>query len=356
MPLLRHLLLLSCGLLLSAIAQALPRPDHIVIVIAENHAYSQIIGNPDAPYINALAAKGMLLTQSYGVTHPSQPNYIALFSGDTQGIDSNACPYDLSGDNLASALLGRGFSFMSYAESMPAAGYKGCIRGAYVRKHNPVANWSNLAAYNQPFTAFPQDFNQLPSVALVIPDMNNGMHDGSIAEGDTWLAQNIDAYAQWAMTHNSLLIVTWDEDNDSEQNRIPTLLLGAMVKPGTSAQRVDHYNVLRTIEEMFGLPYLGNSATASPIADIWQALPAATSTQESCLYAWAETTYPGYLAPPQSASLSAPPYRYRYYPQSQAYLGISSDNSHLYYLGALTGNALLDLGFVADWQARAGCL
>ena len=111
----------------------------------------------------------------------------------------------------------------------------------------------------------------MPTVALVIPDQRHDMHDGSIAEGDAWLSEHLDRYAQWAMAHNSLLIVTWDEDNGSADNRVATLFLGQVVRPGKSAQRIDHYRVLRTIEDMFGLRRLNNSAYAKPIGGVWRA-------------------------------------------------------------------------------------
>lgn len=253
-----------------AVSGELPRPDHIVIVIEENKSFSQIIGNPEAPWINELAKRGALFTQSYGITHPSQPNYLALFSGTTRGISSNICPLDLDGDNLASQLIAKGLSFVSYSESMPEPGYEGCIYGAYMRKHNPIANWKALAAFNQPFSAFPADYTRLPTVAFVIPDQRNDMHDGSIAQGDAWLKKNIESYAQWAMTHNSLLIVTFDEDNGSEGNRISTIFVGEKVKPGKYSQRIDHYSVLRTIEEMYGLPHLGKSAGLPLATEMWK--------------------------------------------------------------------------------------
>ena len=251
-------------------AQPLPRPDHIVIVVEENRHFTQIIGNPDAPFVNSLARQGVLFTQSFGVTHPSQPNYLALFSGSTHGITSNACPLELGGDNLASTLLAKGLSFASYSESMPGAGFEGCAYGAYQRKHNPAANWKGLATLNLPFSAFPKDYSHLPTVALVIPDQLNDMHDGSITRGDAWLAEKIGPYAKWAMTHNSLLIVTWDEDDGSGDNRVATLLLGPMVSLGSSIQRINHYSILRTIEEMYGLPYLGESKHAQPVSGIWR--------------------------------------------------------------------------------------
>lgn len=249
---------------------AVPRPDHVVIVVEENKSFTQVIGVPSAPYINALARRGVLFTQSYGVAHPSQPNYLALFSGTTRGIGSNACPLMLQGENLASALIDKGLSFASYSESLPQPGFDGCIYGAYYRKHNPLANWSEHAALNQPFTAFPQDYGQLPTVSLVAPDQRNDMHDGTVAQGDTWLARNIESYAQWAMTHNSLLIVTWDEDDGSSDNRVATLFVGPMVKPGSSSQRINHYTVLRMLSEMYGLSYLGASAQERSITGVWQ--------------------------------------------------------------------------------------
>lgn len=266
------------GLMLAAqgafAADALPRPDHVVIVVEENKSFSQIIGNQDAPYINALARRGVLFTSSYGVTHPSQPNYLALFTGSLRGISSNACPLELRGENLGGVLLAKGLSFASYSESLPEAGYAGCMYGAYMRKHNPAANWKELAAFNLPFSAFPQDFSKLPTVSLVMPDQRNDMHDGSIAQGDAWLAQNMERYAQWALTHNSLLIVTWDEDNGSEGNRVATMFVGEMVKPGKSAQRINHYTLLRMLSEMYGLPYLGESVEQKPISSVWQSFAA----------------------------------------------------------------------------------
>jgi len=152
---------------------------------------------------------------------------------------------------------------------MPEPGYEGCIYGAYMRKHNPVANWKELAAYSQPFSAFPTDYARLPTVSFVVPDQRNDMHDGSIAQGDAWLKKNIEGYAQWAMAHNSLLIVTFDEDGGSEGNRIATIMVGQRVKPRKYAQRIDHYGLLRMVEELYGLPLLNESAKAQTIQGLW---------------------------------------------------------------------------------------
>jgi acid phosphatase len=258
----------------SVFADTLPRPDHIVIVIEENKSFQQIIGSKDAPYINALAQSGLLFTDSHGITHPSQPNYLALFSGSTHNITNDACLLELNGDNLATTLISKNFSFVSYSETMPETAYLGCMSGAYKRKHNPLSNWLALAKLNQPFTTFPQDFAKLPTVALIVPNQFDDMHDGSIAQGDSWLAKNIDQYAQWALTHNSLLIVTWDEDNGSTDNHIATFFVGPMVKPGQSSQHINHYSLLRTISEMYGLPYLGYSNNEKSTSDVWKSVGA----------------------------------------------------------------------------------
>ncbi len=255
-------------------AETLPRPEHIVVVIEENRGFSQIMAqkNRDS-YIHALAQRGVLLTRSSGTSHPSQPNYLALFSGSTQGVSSNSCPHQFKTDNLASALLDKDISFVSYAESLPAIGDTGCEAGAYRRKHNPIVNWQGTrvpAALNQRFADFPQDFAKLPTVAWVIPDQDHDMHDGSFETADAWLKQHIDPYVEWAFKHNSLLILTWDEDDYQQQNHIVTLLVGPMVKAGTSDQVVNHYNVLRTILDFYNVPAIGASQHALPIQGIWQ--------------------------------------------------------------------------------------
>ncbi len=251
------------------LASALPRPDHVVIVVEENRAFHQIIGSAEAPYLNQLAGRGMLFTNSHAVAHPSQPNYLALFAGTTYGIDSDICPLELRGPNLAEDLIKHALNFAVYSEGLPAAGARGCGYGDYRRKHNPAANWSDLAAANLPFGAFPQDFSRLPTVSWVIPDLQHDMHDGTIAQGDAWLKQHLAAYTDWAEHHNSLLIITWDEDDRWSGNHIATLFVGQPVRRGGSAQRIDHYDVLRTVEAMYGLTLLNNSARAHTIEGVW---------------------------------------------------------------------------------------
>lgn len=247
-----------------------PRFARVVVVIEENHAVSSIIGNKAAPFVNALAAGGALMTQSFGVTHPSQPNYLALFAGDTFGVNSNTCPLDLgAAPNLASGLIAAGYTFGGYAEGLPAVGSPVCAAGPYARKHVPWVNFTNVPpSASMPLSAFTGD-GSLPTVSFVVPDLGDDMHDGSIASADTWLSAHLSGYANWAKANNSLLIVTWDEDDDSADNRIATIFYGAGVRPGRYDQPISHYNVLSTIQESYGLPKTGLAASAPPVTGIW---------------------------------------------------------------------------------------
>jgi acid phosphatase len=249
-----------------------PRPDHIVVVIEENHGYADIIGSRRAPYINELARQGASLTDFYAITHPSQPNYLGLFSGGPHDILNDSCPHDLwKKPNLAASLLDAGLTFTGYAQGLPEVGFQGCSHGAYVRRHNPWVDFEPLPeSINRPFTSFPRDFSKLATVSFVVPDLRNDMHDGTVEKADTWLRDNLGAYARWAVTHNSLLVVTWDEDRvDSQANRIPAILVGEKVEPGNHDQPNNLYGLLRTLVDAYGLDPIGHSEEAEPL-DVWK--------------------------------------------------------------------------------------
>lgn len=307
-----------------------PAFDHIVVVIEENHSFGDIIGNSAAPNINALAASGANIVNastdpqgnssgSHAVRHPSQPNYLELYSGSSQGTIQDghpgsttepfSSPPPFTTPNLGAALRNAGRSFATYSQTLPSVGYDGDSSGAYMRKHNPVTNWMNdtnptanqlPSTVNQPFTTFqdimnsPGGFANLPTVSYVVPDQTYDMHDGTIQQADGWLKTNIiDTYLPWATTHNSLLIVTWDEDGDNTAtNQIPTIFAGAKVKQGNYTETnlnannpdvattdpgiqtptgtaMDHFNVLSTIEDVYGLTHIGGSLNRRPVSDIF---------------------------------------------------------------------------------------
>ena len=274
-----HYLLIAASLAIPAAASAtapLPRPDHVVIIVEENKAFGQIIGSPQAPYLNSLARSGALFTQSYAITHPSQPNYFALFAGVTND-NRDGCPatgVSPMAPNLGSELIAHKLTFAGYSETMPAAGFTGCRYGRkpadYARKHNPWVHFSNVPPeMNQPYSALPP-LEKLPTVAFIIPNEVGDMHSAPIKAGDDWLKANIVALIDWAQTHKTLVIITWDEDNKTAHNHIATIFIGPMVKPGRYSEHINHYAVLRTLEAMYGLEPTGSAAGAQPITDCWR--------------------------------------------------------------------------------------
>ena len=255
----------------AASAAGVPRFAHVVVVVEENHAGGEIIGNTAAPFMNSLARSGALFTRSYAITHPSYPNYLALFSGSTHGIRNDSCPHYYGSGNLGAQLRAKGFSFGAYADGLPSTGYRGCTYRAYARRHAPWVDFTTLPrSLSRPMTAFPTDFRRLPRLSFVIPNVQHDMHNGTIRQADDWLRSKLAGYASWARTHNSLLVLTWDEDDFSAGNHIATIFAGARVKPGRYGTRVDHYRLLRTLEASFGLPPLGHAADRVPITGVWR--------------------------------------------------------------------------------------
>ena len=269
-----------------------PRYDHVVVVIEENRTPAQIIGDlANAPYINSLANGGVRLGSMYGIIHPSQPNYLELFSGASQGVlDDNLPPnysttptgtYPFRTANLGAEIIAAGFTFAGFCEELESAGaadwadydpHSATNPGIYYRrKHNPWANWvakvlplpsgQMPGTVNRAFSQFPANFSQLPTLSFVVPNQLHDMHDGSRRMGDDWLAANLNAYAVWAKTNNSLLIITWDEDDYALDNKIPTVFYGANLRNGTVvAGTWTHHNMLRTLEDMYGVATHAGSA------------------------------------------------------------------------------------------------
>lgn len=270
-----------------------PKPDHIVVVIEENHSFKQIMYPGNAPYFDTLAEEGALFINSHAVTHPSQPNYLAFYSGSTQGVTDDYCLKDstpFTTPNLGAELIKAGYTFKGYAETLPSSNFMDCdyqeVPGYdYARKHAPWVNWIGNKENNypdsisQPLTNFPTDYNQLPTVSFVIPNEANDMHNiglfgdtASMQRASQWVSDHLSGYINWAKTHNSLFILTFDEDegDDLNPNQIPTIFVGQMVKPGKYNDSIDHYSVLRTIEDMYHLPPIANAKQAKSITNVWK--------------------------------------------------------------------------------------
>lgn len=304
------------------------RPDHVVVVIEQDRA-SDGLGNPNMPYLNQLGANGLLYTNTHSITHPTQPNMHALYAGSTQGITSNWTNDTYTTEpNLAKSLFDAGFSFSGYAETLPFDGSQativsdGTYPDAYARYTNPMAQYTSLgtlpdgqprpnSAANRTFEAFSSlpttDYSSLPTVSFVIPNNMHSTHGsnemypwaGSADEennnllrqwADEWLQDNLDGYLTWARTNNSLLIVTGDEERYTGgfAPNLVTIVDGdpRLFTPGTNGNYYNHYNLLRTLTDMYGLAPLGESAAATAyttdedgkLTTAQAPAPAATST------------------------------------------------------------------------------
>jgi acid phosphatase len=264
-----------------------PQPNHVLIVVEENKSYQDILGEGSipsilwpvvppnqstmAPYIQKLARQGASLVNMHAETNPSQPNYLALFSGSTQGITGDDPPAQpFSAPSLGGELIAAGLSFAGYSEGLPSIGFAGIKSGDYARKHNPWSDFTDVpSSANLPFSAFPTDYSKSPTVSFVVPDQTHDMHSGSARAADHWLKHNLEGYATWARKHNSLLIITWDEGRGGT-NHIPTIVYGSGVRKGEFQLGSDHYRLLRTIEAMYNLAPLGAALTSAPLRRIFR--------------------------------------------------------------------------------------
>ena len=254
-------------------AAAAPPLDHVIVVVMENRAYDTVVSQP---YISSMISRGVVFTSSFAIRHPSQPNYVALWSGSTQGSTSDACVVrgsPFTAENLGHACEVAGLRWRAYSEDLPWAGSDTCrANDLYARKHAPWTQFGNLDHLNErPYTDLALDIanRELPELAFVVPNLCNDMHSCPTARGDAWLADNVPAMLE-ALGPNDLLVLTWDEADHSGDNHILTAFLGGAVKPGFAvADTINHYTVLRAICEGLGLTPFMAAASEPTIANAW---------------------------------------------------------------------------------------
>ena len=248
---------------------------HVVVVVMENAEYGEIIGNRDAPYVNRLARRYGLATDSHAITHPSLPNYLALTSGSTQGIESDCTSCAVSAPNIVDQLEAAGVSWRAYLEGVPGPCYTGAGSGAYAKKHNPFAYYRDISGSPGRcrrlvgFGALAADLRSgaLPTFAWLSPNLCDDGHDCATATADHFLARTIPLLLRELGPHG-FLVLTWDEGTGdsgccgaAHGGHIATIVAGHDVRPG-GRERVplDHYGVLATIEDALGLPRLAGAA------------------------------------------------------------------------------------------------
>jgi acid phosphatase len=259
-----------------------PAFDHIFVIVMENHSASQVIGSADAPFINELAASYGLAANYTAVSHPSLPNYLALTGGSTFGLSTDCTGCFQNAPNIAvDRVAASGRDWRAYMESMPSAAFVGDAY-PYMQKHDPFVYYDNIRtdpgqfAKVVPCTQLAKDLSALgstPSFGWITPDMTHDMHDGTVAQGDTWLSAAVPALLSTdAFTRRrSLLLITWDENDDSPGNEVATLVIAQGVPAGFKSQvPYSHYSLLRTIETAWGLaPLTANDAAATAMCDFF---------------------------------------------------------------------------------------
>ena len=258
---------------------------HVFVVVMENHAYEDIWGSTAAPYINGLGNQYARAANYHAQIHPSLPNYLQLFGGSNDGITTDCSPSDschVNARHLGDSLDDKGLAWKAYMESMPAP----CFlknSGNYAPRHNPPIYFDDLrtnlprcALHDVPYAALAADLATAvttPSFALISPDVCNDMHDCSISQGDGWLKANLPPIlnSPACTSESCLLVLTWDEDDRSQDNHVLTIFAGPAARTGgaSSAAPYSHYSLLRTVEEIFGLPTLtANDASAAAMYDL----------------------------------------------------------------------------------------
>jgi hypothetical protein len=279
---------------------------HVVIVVEENSGWA---GNGQAPFLETMMAQGEYFSNYHAVSHPSEPNYMAMFSGSTQGTDGSDSCITSPATSLAGEAVAAGVTIEGYFQGLTS-------NILYACRHNPFSQFTDAKAYAADFTAFPTNYATLPQISFVAANTQDDMgDDGTITDGDTWDQANLGSYAQWAKTNNSLLILVSDESSTDPNyhtnmpgengNNVPLIAVGTGVIPGSiNGDYYDHYSLLRTLEDYFGLGYLGASAAAADLSFVVTP-PATTTTTTTTTTTQAPTPTPAIRA----ASLSARRFR-----------------------------------------------
>jgi|GEM_PF-625201 len=270
---------------------------HVITIVMENEEYSQVIGNPSAPYENALAANFTLLTEYYAIRHPSLPNYLAMVSGSTQDVSSDCLPSQCStnASSIVDLLQSHGLTWKEYAESMPT----NCSQtvssdGLYWPKHDPFVYFSSItgnsgsgqtSAYCDSHVVSLAQFwtdlnaNALPNYSFITPNICDDAHSCSLSTGDTWLSTVVPRIESSQEFSSTVLFVTYDESATSDVSgfgsahggHIPCIVVSPFVNRGyQSTVLYSHYSLLATTESLLGLGNLGkNDATAQLMSDVF---------------------------------------------------------------------------------------
>jgi hypothetical protein len=265
-------------------------PNHTWVIVLENRADTSIIHSKSAPYLNSLIRQFGLADDYRALVHGSQPNYIALFSGGLQGVKGNES-VSLPARNIADQLEAVGESWRVFAQNVPPNCYLGSTAtggpdgpGTYARKHEPAISFGDInnsparCAEIKNFTSFDP---MVANFELIVPNLENDMHNGTTRQGDNFLRGFVPRIlASPAWQSGSPLFITWDEGKPQGDNRIATLVIAKGVTPGfRSKVPHTHYSLLHTVEELLGVPCLGQACRANTLAEFFPGvLPSSATT------------------------------------------------------------------------------
>jgi hypothetical protein len=258
-----------------------PRLRHVILVVFENHDASQVLADPAASTFRRLAERYATLANYDAVAHPSLPNYLALVAGSTFGFDSDCTRCVVDAPNLADTLAARSLTWKTYVEDIPRDLKR--IRDPAVKARIPFLYFRDVLSSPErmrdivPLADFRRDLRagRLPSFSLVVPDLCHDMHDCSVATGDRWLESFMDPLLRPGELRRSVVFLVFDEaerpDDRGGGGQVAAIVAGPTVRPDSvSPAPLNHYSLLRTIENAWGLRLLGLSATAQPITGIWR--------------------------------------------------------------------------------------
>jgi len=249
--------------------------------VLENREYGDVIGDPEAPFLNGLARRGTLATHYHAITHPSLPNYLALLGGSTFGVDDNCTGCSVAGDNLAAQLSRANISWRAYIEGMPKRCYRGAAHGRYVKRHNPFMYFRSATARQSrcrdvvPATRLDEDLrnDSLPAFSWVTPDLCHDGHDCDLRTADRWLARLVPRITR-KLGPRGFLVVTFDEGTSdrgccggARGGHVATIVAGPAARQGARLrQPLDHYSLLGTIESALGVPRLRHARGAPALS------------------------------------------------------------------------------------------
>jgi phosphatidylinositol-3-phosphatase len=256
-------------------AGAVSRLYRVVVVVMENKSCAQVVGSRQAPYLNGLARRYAFASRYFALTKPSLPNYVGLMGGSTFGIAKDCIDCTVHATNLVDQLERAGISWKAYMESMPRPCFRGVEAGRYVKRHNPFLYYANIASDARrcrrvvPLDRLFRDVasGALPRYVWISPDLCHDMHSCPTRQGDRFLSRLVPMLLR-AVGPRGAIFVTWDEGADRSRccrlaagGNVPLLVAGPGARPGArTAIGYDHYSLLRTIEDAFGLPRLRGAA------------------------------------------------------------------------------------------------